>query len=275
MRNSHQLRRKLLGNNFFIKYSVGRLRKLLKIPSNGFGSFNQYLEWKQNKIKTLVNDIQTKVNNKTSLDKYEAVVTDMLPAKKFGVKSKQRKLKEQFALEYTLEYLIHKPIHDFIDIFWMYHLEFPFLLGKVINSQFIIQNPSSIYVVTGENDPIQEPGVYIKINQNTPDREVLDIKRAAADAFKILELTTKLPPTRKTKSTIKQDNIHLYEEVEKHYHKIFLEDKARCSLERVFQEIATKNNIHIYQLRHRYYQVQKSFQLPSVTDTQKIPHHKS
>lgn len=252
----YQRRNVLLRKSFFLHQVVEKVRRDIGIPS---GSFHEKHEWL----------LKARGEKLKDSPQFQGV----FGKERWGHKSKGRRVKEKVALLDQIEEKIFSKIDNVIEEYSNFGLSHDLIKSAVLGYPAV--KDSVVYVVT--NPRQLETGVYIKFLPNMSNRDFLQAKESASDAYETLrflkgeEPPLKINHARRRKSVrLGSDNLLVYEEVEQTYLRLYRNNKSTASLECSFQETAEQLNRGPANIKAVYYRVKNAYDLPSITKAPKV-----
>lgn len=258
-RGYNQIRESLLKHNFFVHRLILTARQELGIPSRGFKNPKEISNWE--------------------MSRRSKILKGLWPKRGFGTKSNTRVLKERLALFNEAERELYRPITKLLEKFNNLDLDYRFIKALVLGyKNFAVSGSSKVYIVTSSEDPIKEPGVYIKFTPSMTDKKLLEKKKEAKKAFELLQKIVSGKISRSRREQIGKrlkKPIKIYIEIEERCKALYSKKPALCTLENVLNELAKRQKVKKSTLRSNYYKVKRRFKLPSITKISKLLTYKS
>lgn len=241
----------LLTQTFFFYYLISRLRNEIGLPKDGFrDNVKEHLKWMQNKAAT-----STKEG--------------------WGHKSGTRRVVEYLASSYRKKRGLLEPIHKVTNKLSSLGVEIneTLLVWEVLGIKMDEYPKPEVFMVTSEDNPIEDVGVYVKLTPGLSNERWLELKKEAGKARNTLEKIWGIKPTNKQTSLrpfANKQEVETYLKVEEKYKQLHTQDPTRCSLENCLNFLSKELHISKSNLRAKYYKVQKKYSLPPVTLVQKL-----
>lgn len=250
-----EIRNRLFLNSFFGKQLVLFLRDRLGVPPRGFANVQEILEWERQKGTEIIKHHSPK-------------------RVCWGKESSTQLLKKRLVAINKTDGELFAPIFQCIDKFGYLNLRFEFIKAVVLGyKNFTLLGNEMVYLITSPEDSLSREGVYIRFSPGLSDKQMLQLKREAMEAYVIFQKITQsrklLKPKKRAFDSLKQ-HLNLYEAVEKQYLQQHTQNPSYCSLRVIFEELSRKLGILESTLRNVYYKIQERYDLPSITEASKI-----
>lgn len=249
--------RLLFFNSFFGKQLVLFLRNRLGVPPQGFANIREILGWERQKgTEIMKHHFPKKIH--------------------WGKESDTRILEKRLVAVSKTDTELYSPISLCIDRFKHLNLRFDFIKAIVLgHKDFALSGSGMVYIVASPEDSLDQEGVYIKFSPKFSNKQLLELKKEASEAYVLFQKITqpkkfKLLKHKKLTSGSLEQHLKLYEAVEKQYLEQYNQHPSYCSLGVIFQELSKKLQVLESTLRNTYYKIQERYNLPSVTEASKI-----